>query len=74
MRDSFRDHNPPRLLKVCGADFELGNFILGVNASSSSGSHDSRELLGAIKGLPRREFSQYSAPRGDWQSVVYGGR
>ena len=74
MRDSFRDHNPPRLLKVCGADFELGNFILGVNASASSGRDASRALLGAIKGLPRREFSHYSAPRGDWQSVVYGGR
>jgi len=74
MRDAYRDHIPPRLLKVCGADFELGNFVLGLDRLDSSGREASRALLAAIKGLPRRELGPYGSPGGDWQSVVYGGR
>ena len=62
MRDAFRDDTPPRLLKVCGADFELGNFILGLNDAGCSGREASRALLAAIKGLPRRELYRYSGP------------
>jgi proteasome accessory factor A len=74
MRELFRDSSPPRLLKVCGADFELGNFILGVNDSAGSGREASRALLAAIEGLPRREAPRYTQPPANWQSVVYGGR
>jgi len=74
MRDAFRDNTPPRLLKVCGADFELGNFILGVNDAGCSGREASRALLAAIRGLPRRELYRYNSPPANWQSVVYGGR
>src|SRR5271157_6369395 len=74
MRDNYRDNKPPRLLKVCGADFELGNFVLGLNDASCSGREASRALLAAVKGLPRHELNYYSDPPGNWQSAVYGGR
>src|SRR5208283_335735 len=74
MRDAYRDNNPPRLLKVCGADFELGNFVLGLNDARCSCFEASRALLAAIEGLPRRESNYYGSPPGNWQSVVYGGR
>jgi len=54
MRDVYRDNSPPRLLKVCGSDFELGNFILGLDDPGGSGREASRALLAAIKGLPHR--------------------
>ena len=74
MRDSYRDNAPPRLPKVCGADLELGNFILGVKSEGSTGREASRALLAAIKGLPRRDFIRYSNPPSNWQSMVYGGQ
>jgi Pup amidohydrolase len=74
MRDACRDNNPPRLPKVCGADFELGNFVRGRNDAGGSGPEASRALLAAIKGLPRRELYRYSSPPSNWQSVLYGGR
>lgn len=74
MRDAYRDHNPPRLPKVCGADFELANFVLGLKDTASSGHEASRALLAAINGLPRREPGHYGSSSDNWQSVVYGGR
>ena len=74
MRDAYRDETPPRLPKVCGADFELGNFVLGRNDALCSGREASHALLAAIRGLPAREFRLYSNSPANWQSVVYGGR
>jgi proteasome accessory factor A len=74
MREACRDSVPPRLLKVCGADFELGNFVLGLRDAVCSGREASRALLAAIMGLPRREQNHYGSPPGNWQSAVYGGR
>jgi proteasome accessory factor A len=45
--------NPPRLPKLCGADIELGNFILGLRRAGGTGYEASRALLGEIDGLPR---------------------
>ena len=73
MRDVYRDNSPPRLLKVCGADFELGNFILGLDDAGGSGREASRALLAAIKGLPHRPLYRDLAPPVNWQSTVYGG-
>jgi proteasome accessory factor A len=46
------------LPKLCGADIELGNFILGVKRRVSTGFEASRALLGAIDGLPRVELAR----------------
>lgn len=37
--------------KLCGADIELGNFVLGVNERSGTGRFASRALLSEIEGL-----------------------
>ena len=74
MRAHNREHNAPRLPKVCGADLELGNFILGVKGEGSTCREASRALLAQIKGLPRREFPPYSSAPANWQSVAYGGQ
>ena len=42
------------LPKLCGADIELGNFIIGKNSGHSTGGEASRALLREIDGLPRR--------------------
>jgi hypothetical protein len=44
-----------RLPKLCGADIELGNFVLGLRSKRGTGSEASRLLLGEIDGLPRLE-------------------
>ena len=44
-----------RLPKLCGADIELGNFILGLRSESGTGYQASRLLLREIEGLPRVE-------------------
>jgi Pup amidohydrolase len=76
MRDVHRGDIPPRLLKLCGADFELGNFVVGMNDAVCSCREASRQLLAAITGLPRRELSTYNygGSAGTWQSAVYGGQ
>jgi proteasome accessory factor A len=43
------------LPKLCGADIELGNFILGLETSRGTGFEASRLLLGEIDGLPRAD-------------------
>ncbi len=40
------------LPKLCGADIELGNFILGVQQPGGTGYEASRELLAEIAGYP----------------------
>lgn len=44
-----------RLPKLCGADIELGNFVLGLRSKRGTGFEASRLLLGEIDGLPRVE-------------------
>lgn len=39
--------------KLCGADIELGNFVLGVETNRGTGFEASRLLLREIDGLPR---------------------
>jgi Pup amidohydrolase len=73
MREIIIDAEAPRLMKVCGADCELGNFVLGAEAAGGTGRAASRMLLSAIEGLPRRGMAGYSSSQGNWQSVVYGG-
>jgi hypothetical protein len=41
------------LPKLCGADIELGNFVLGAQAKRGTGYEASRLLLREIDGLPR---------------------
>ncbi|HSB09192.1 MAG TPA: proteasome accessory factor PafA2 family protein [Blastocatellia bacterium] len=43
------------LPKLCGADIELGNFILGLEAHRPTGFEASRLLLREIEGLPRAD-------------------
>jgi hypothetical protein len=48
---------PQRVPKVCGADAELGNFLLGVEDPRGTGQLASRVLLEAIDGVgPARRF------------------
>ena len=49
----------PRLPKLCGADIEVGNFVLGV-PGRDTGAMASRALLAEIDGLPRRQSTAYS--------------
>lgn len=42
--------------KLCGADVELGNFLLGLNRDRATGGEASRALLREIEGLPHGEF------------------
>ncbi|HXF39676.1 MAG TPA: proteasome accessory factor PafA2 family protein [Blastocatellia bacterium] len=52
-----KTHNPARSTnvfpKLCGADIELGNFVLGVQTNRGTGFEASRLLLREIDGLPR---------------------
>ena len=43
----------PRLPKLCGADAELGNFVLGLERTTDTCEEASRALLREIHGLPR---------------------
>lgn len=50
-----RESDVAHLPKLCGADIELGNFVLGLRSKRGTGSEASRLLLGEIDGLPRVE-------------------
>jgi hypothetical protein len=52
---SRRQIQDKRLPKLCGADIELGNFVLGLQSQGGTGYEASRLLLGQIDGLPRVE-------------------
>jgi proteasome accessory factor A len=43
------------LPKLCGADIELGNFVLGMESKHGTGFEASRLLLAEIDGLPRAD-------------------
>jgi proteasome accessory factor A len=57
----------PRLPKLCGADIELGNFVLGLPGLDTS-SLASRALLAEIDGLPRARGVSPSPYTGNWSS------
>jgi proteasome accessory factor A len=50
-----------RLPLLCGADIELGNFVLGLNRPDGTGDAASQALLSEIEGLPRVERSRGTA-------------
>jgi hypothetical protein len=52
-----KNKNPLRVPKLCGADVELGNFILGGQKEGDTGFEASRILLRHIDGLPLRAGS-----------------
>lgn len=58
------DSTASALPKLCGADIELGNFIVGLEQSAGTGYQASRALLAKIHGLPRRQNGYY----GNWSS------
>jgi proteasome accessory factor A len=57
----------PRLPKLCGADIELGNFVLGV-PNSDTGAMAARALLAEIDGLPRPRRVSSTPYSGTWSS------
>jgi proteasome accessory factor A len=60
--------NAPALPKLCGADIELGNFIVDVDHPAGSGYEASQALLAEIDGFPRRRDSySYSG----WSGSTY---
>jgi Pup amidohydrolase len=70
-RSYRRRHDPPisegpRVVKLCGADIELGNFILGLDERGGTDYEASRLLLGEIDGLPRSQ--RYRAAECDCQA------
>ena len=73
MRDNSHT-TTTRMLKLCGADIELGNFVLGLDRAGGTCYEASRALLRAIDGLPKPKPSSYSRASGGWQSAVYGCR
>jgi len=62
-----REHLP----KLCGADIEVGNFILGSNRQGGTGGEAARALLREIEGVPRDERKTAGHTR-DYDSH-YGG-
>jgi proteasome accessory factor A len=56
------------LPKMCGADTELGNFVLGAEGPAGSGEEASRALLREIDGFPKTRLSEAAAP--GWRSTV----
>jgi Pup amidohydrolase len=59
------------LPKLCGADIELGNFIIGLEQSGGTGYQASRALLAEIHGLPRRQNRYYgNGFYGNWSSSL----
>jgi proteasome accessory factor A len=63
---------PRQLPKLCGADVELGNFIVGRDHSGGTGAAASRALLREIDGLPNTLTSVPSlASWGGWGDAAW---
>lgn len=73
-------HPPPDLShqvpKLCGADVELANFVLGLERPEGTGAEASRALLREIEGVASVREGQYGLWRGiaSWGSVAGGAR
>ena len=52
---------------ICGADIELGNFVLGMDHRFGTCYEASRALLREIHGLPLAASHSYSCSSGSWQ-------
>jgi hypothetical protein len=65
------DPSIPRLPKICGADIELGNFVLGA-PGIDTGSQAARALLAEIDGLPRARGYSLTPYSGSWSSYGCG--
>src|ERR1041385_8301242 len=61
----------PRLPKLCGADIELGNFVLGL-PGIDTGPIASRALLAEVEGLPPERGISYTPYTGNWSSYSCG--
>ncbi|MBP6965317.1 MAG: proteasome accessory factor PafA2 family protein [Armatimonadetes bacterium] len=61
------DAGVERCPKICGADMELGNFILGMERANGTGYEASRALLREVRGVSGREYGQ-DAAGGGWES------
>src|SRR5262249_39953395 len=58
---------PPRMLpKLCGADIELGNFIVGKASGTGTAGDAARGLLAEIDGLPLRQVYCGAHNPQDW--------
>ncbi len=66
-REPAKDRRVPKLV---GADFELGNFILGVERTGGSGPEAARLLLAEIEGIPATNPAFRS--RQGWLRGPYG--
>jgi hypothetical protein len=66
-RELVKDRCVPKLV---GADFELGNFILGVERSGGTGSEAARLLLAEIEGVPA--LGAQGRGRQTWLRGPYG--
>ncbi len=55
--DKPRAEDTRVVAKLCGADIELGNFILGLERSGGTGHEASRALLAEIRGIPNTGYS-----------------
>ena len=69
---------PASVAKLVGADFELGNFVLGLRRSQGSGPEAARLLLAQIDGVPasgsrQLGFSHSGGSAGGWSGSSFGG-
>ena len=69
---------PASVAKLVGADFELGNFVLGLQRSQGSGPEAARRLLAQIDGVPaagsrQLGFSYSGAYAVGWSGSGFGG-
>jgi hypothetical protein len=61
--DPAKERSVPKLV---GADFELGNFILGLTRSGGSGPEAARALLGEIEGVDATRAGRIRWLRSSW--------
>jgi proteasome accessory factor A len=71
MSANGRDRSPRRVAKVCGADVEVGNFILGRPGDDDTGPEASRAVLRQIDGVPSDRYAAYAygSAYGGWGPV-----
>jgi hypothetical protein len=55
--------------KACGADVELGNFVMGGSPSSDTGREASRALLREVSGVPHLQMLG-ATPAAEWARAV----
>jgi hypothetical protein len=63
----------PRLPKLCGADVELANFVLGVERPDGTGYEASRAVLREIDGVPSTAAYPYAYEPHGWGGAGHAG-